>query len=70
MILSINLMRKLKSPKEMGDYIIDEGALLGKGTYGKIYAAYRKDSEAKLACKCISKNHLNKLAIYDMEIMK
>jgi hypothetical protein len=57
-------MKKIKNPREIGEYIIDEGALLGRGTYGKIYAAYNKNIDSKLACKCISKKPLHNLALY------
>lgn len=58
-------MKKIKNPREIGDYIIDEGMLLGRGSYGKIYAAYKKDMDVKIACKSISKKKLHGLASYD-----
>lgn len=62
-------MRKFRSPREIGDYVVDEGMMLGRGTYGKIYVAYKKGVDQKLACKCISKKSLHSMAFYNIEMM-
>lgn len=53
----------MRSPRDIGKYVIDEGASLGTGCYGKVYPAYHRETKARFACKQISKKKL-----YDMEV--
>lgn len=62
------MKKSVKIPKEIGGYIIDEDSIIGKGSYGKIHFASRKNNsnnKLKIACKVISKKPLINLAIYN-----
>ena len=64
------MKKSVKIPKEIGNYIIDEDSVIGKGSYGKIHFASRRGSDAKIACKVISKKPLINLSIYNESMMK
>lgn len=57
---------------EYGDWRVDEGKILGGGTFGKVYMSYKKDNPNKIyAAKCIpltqNTQNINKeLTIFNM----
>jgi len=55
--------------RQIGDYMINEADLLGRGTYGKVYAAYKVGSDVKLACKAIYKRLLGKTEVYNADTL-